>query len=259
MKNLLRADFYRLFKNKLSLISLIIAAILPLAMTLLFLGLREMLVALDPSQEGMVEMLFGANTLIGTSFSFTNNIGIILPVFASLIILSDVNSGTIRNKIILGYSRHKIFASHFLSILAYCLVLIAVYAGMTALWSVIILGVQPMDAASTVYFYILGLIAFAVVSAIATCFALVLLNTAGSILLTLALCLGLGLLVTLLTSFDYSSYEQVAYFIPNFVLTIFTSKTITATMFLESLAGSLVFGAAFYLAGTFGFSKRDLK
>ena len=262
MKNLLKADFYRLLKNKLVFVSLIIAAVLPIIIALVILGLREMLIALDPTSREALEMVLNANVLLGSSFSLTNNFGIILPVFASIIILSDVSAGTIRNKIILGYKRRQIFASHYLTTLVYCLVMIIIYAGMTALWSSIILGIGEISgtrAVSMVYYYVLGLVSFAVVSAIATSLSLLLMNNAGSILLTIGICLGLGLLVSLLTSFDYSSYESVAYFIPNFVLTLFNSKDITATMFLEGLAGSIAFGGLFYLGGTIGFAKRDLK
>ena len=262
MKHLLKADFYRLFKNKLALISLIIAAVLPLLTALLFLGLREMLVAMDPSSKDSVAFVMNARMLISSSFSFTNNFGIVLPVFAAIIIMGDVNSGTIRNKVILGYRRRQIFASHYLVTLAYCLSLIAIYAAMTALWSVVILGANPVSAehaVSLVYFYILGLLSFAVVSAVATCLSLLTLNNAGSILLTLVFCMGFGLLAQLIGAFDYSRFEHVVNFLPNFVVNAFASKEISLTMFLEALGGSLVFGGAFYVLGTIGFAKRDLK
>ena len=221
-----------------------------------------MLINLDPSSKESALTLMNARMLVGTTFSFTNNFGLVLPVFAAIIIMADVTSGTIRNKLILGYRRSQIFASHFLTTMAYCLVLIGVYAAMTALWSPIFLGANTISsehAVTLVYFYVLGLLSFVLVSAVATCFSLVTLNMAGSILLTLVFGMGFGLLAQILGSIDYSSFEHVAYFLPNFVVNVFNVREITLTMFLEGAAGTLLFALAFFFLGMLGFGKRDLK
>ena len=262
MRQLLRADLYRLLKSKLTLVSLILAAVMPLLFSALFLGLKEFVKFADPSSSAMIELALNGHTLVASTFSLTNNIGIILPVFATIFVMNDLTSGTIRNKVILGHSRHKIFASSFLCAFFYCAALIAIYAAMTALWGGLILGFGEISEArivSLVYFYILGLAEFAFVSAAATCLPLLTLNSAASVLLTILVCLSFGLLSSIIAAFDYSSFAHVANFIPGFVATTFQMKEIDLTMFLEGLAGTLLFALAFYLLGTFGFNKRDLK
>ena len=262
MRNLLKADFYRILKNKLAFISLIIAAVFPIVLCATFLGLKELFSFGDEETKEMLGLAFNSHLVVSTTFSFTNNFGIAMPIFAAIIVLSDISSGTIRNKIILGYNRHKIFVSHFITCMVYCLVLMLVYASMTALWSVIFLGAENITqehAMSLLYFYILGMLLYAVVSIIVTSLALLTFSTAGSIILTVAICMGIGLITSLLMMFDYSKFEHIFNFIPAFVMGLFQIDEIGLIPFLESLAGTVVFGVAFYALGAFGFSKKDLK
>ena len=262
MKNLLKADFYRLLKNKLVIISSIIAVALPFLIIGMMYGLKMFLKATDPDTADMFDILVNSHTMVSSAFSFTNNFGIVLPVFAALIVMADITSGTIRNKIILGYSRHKIFASHFIVTMTYCIALIAIYAAFTTLASVLILGVGQISAeraTSLAYFYVLGIFNYVVVSAFATMIALLTLNGAGTVILTIAFCLVIGLIAQLVGAFDYSKYEHFVNFIPGFITVVFQLKEITLVMFLEGLGGSLLFSGLFYLAGTLGFARKDLK
>jgi len=262
MRNLLRADFFRIFKHKLSLVSLIIAVVFPVALAGIFFGLKKLLTFGDADVETDLGMLLNAHAVVSSTFSFTNNFGIVMPIFATIIIMADINSGTIRNKIILGYSRHKIFASHFLTSLVYCLVLMTVYAGMTVLWSVLFFGkgeITREHAMSLLYFFILGLLLFAMVSVICTSLSLLTFHNVGAIILTLVICMGLGLATSLISAFDYSKFEHVMHFIPTFVVNIFQMKEISLTMFIEALVGTVAFGGLFYILGTFGFARKDLK
>lgn len=262
MKRLLKADFFRLFHSKLALVSLIISTIFPLLMAGLFYALREITKNANLEQSAMIDMMLGGRMLIGTSFSLSSNVGIILPVFAALLVMADINSGSVRGKIIIGHKRHHIFASHYLVTMTYCLVLIAVYAAMTTLWGALFLGLGEIGseyAVSLVYFYVLGLLNFAMVAAIATCFSLTTFSTPPAVLLTLVSCLVIGLASSIISSFDYSSFEHVAYFIPGFVTSLFQNKEISATMFLEGVGGTVIFGAGFYVVGALLFNRKDLK
>ena len=262
MKNLLKADFYRLSKNKLVYISIIVAFILPILIAAMIFGIKEFLNNIEPESSPMYDLMLNAHTVVSTTFSFANNFGIVLPVFATTIIIADITSGTIRNKLILGYNRHKIFFAHFIVTLTYCLTLIIVYASMTALFSSLFLGageISQEHMTSLVYFYILGFFAYVMVSAFATFLSLSTFSGVGSVILTVAFCLGIGLIATLFTMVDYSKFEYVVYAIPTFVTTVFQTREISLTMFLEGLASLLVFTALFYIAGTFIFNKKDLK
>ena len=185
-----------------------------------------------------------------------------MPVFVVIIIMSDISNGTIRNKIIYGYKRHQIFASHFLSAFVYCFVLMSVYAGFTALFSCLFLGAPELDAArrlTYLYFYILGLLSMAVIVAIATMLSLSTMSSPISMIVTIAICILLGFATTLLASFPMDKAEVFLRFIPYYVLAKAPSENITTAMFLEGLGGFAIFTALFYGLGTFLFIKRDLK
>lgn len=261
MTRLLKSDFYRLLKSKLSIVTMIIAVVLPLLAALMIYVIGLLLESIDPESVG----LLGGQVLISSCFSFTNNFGIILPIFAAIFIMLDISSGTVRNKIILGYNRYQIYASHFIVTLTYCLVGIALYAGMTLAFSSLILGTIELTEAqllSYVYYFILGFISFALVASIATFFSLSTLNSAGSVILTLATCLVIGLVSSILSFFDFSGNEVVTHilrFIPCYLTGVFATSQIDSIMFIEGLAGIIIFTAIFYILGNVIFSRRDLK
>ena len=263
MNNLIKTDFYRILKAKITYVSFIIAAVVPLLLALLYLGIRTVLKNVGEPEDAMViDLLLGGEVMLTSTFSFTNNIGLALPVFAVIIVMSDVNSGTIRNKLILGYKRHQIFASHFVTSFIYCLVLMGIYAAMTALFGGTILGLSTFDyetGISFTYFYILGLLGMAFVAAVSCSLSLSLLNMPGSIIIGIVICLLFGGLASILSSFDYSSFEYFAYLLPAFVINAFPAHQISIVMFLEGLAGIVIFGGIFYVVGSLIFGKRDLK
>ena len=263
MIRLLKADFYRLFKNKLVLIGFIAAAVLPLLLTLVMLAARTFMTWLGPEYAAQVEALLTARVLISTSFSFSNNFGVILPLFATLVIMSDVSSGGVRNKIIAGHKRHQIYASHFLTILIYSLLSIAIYAAMTAVWSLVFFGTSSISSdyiVSYVYFYILGFAGYLFVAAVTTCMSLMTLNMPAAIISSLAICFVIGLIPQFIGLIDYSPFEHAVNFLPNFVVAMAQMKPdITPVAFIEGICGTLLFAGAFYLAGVLRFNKRDLK
>ena len=263
MSGLIRSDFYRVFKSKLGIVSVILTVLFPLLTAALFRLIREIGYSIAEDAGPMIDLALNAFTLIASSFSFTNNIGLILPVFAAILVMTDISSGTVRNKIIQGHSRYSIYASHFIVSMTYCVGLIAVYVALTAGFGVAFLGNQMLDGVSVeslVYFYVLGGLCFAFVASVATCMSLLTLNNAGAILLTLLVCMGFGLFSSLLVALvDDETALHVLRFIPSYVVTEFQMGGITPVMFLEGLGGTLLFSGAFYALGTFSFAHRDLK
>lgn len=262
MKNLIISDFYRILKTKVTYVSLILAFVMPLLMAGLYAGLEAALNgAIEESGESLLN--FTGEALMASTFSLTNNFGLVVPVFVVIVIMADISSGTIRNKIIFGYKRHQIFASHFITAFTYCLITMIVYAGMTALWSIVLLGGFEMDSAkqlSYLYFYILGFIGFSVVVAIASCLCLSSLNSPLSIIVTLAICIIASFVISLLSGFEFNEVtEHILRFLPSFVLSKVLYDNITTIMFLESLGGIVIFTCLAYGLGTYIFSKRDLK
>ncbi len=262
MRNLLRADFNRIFKSKITIISLALAAVIPVLIAGLYLVLKKLMGEVDPDSGDLIGLLVNSHSLIATTFSFTNNFGIVMPIFAAIIVMADITSGTIRNKVILGYNRHKIFGSHFISALAYCLTIMTIYAAMTALWGVVFLGKVDMGAdyaRSLVFFYVLGLLEFIMVSAVAVCLSLITFSNVGAIMLTLVVCMGSGLLVSIIAIFATDKLEAIFRFIPGYSMLSFQAGKISVEEFWKGAVGTAVVTVLFYLLGTFVFNKKDIK
>ena len=129
MARLMRAFFYRISKDITFKITLIVGAGMAVFMTLLYLILQNAV------GDGM-KMLSGQGMLI-SSFSPAQNFGIAIPINLISFIYLEFSQGSIRNKIIAGHSKSKIYASLFLSGLVFAFSLLIVYVGLcTALGSI---------------------------------------------------------------------------------------------------------------------------
>ena len=125
----MRAFFYRISKDITFRITLIVGAGMAVFMTLLYLILQNAI------GDGM-KMLSGQGMLI-SSFSPAQNFGIAIPINLISFIYLEFSQGSIRNKIIAGHSKSKIYASLFLSGLVFAFSLLIVYVGLcTALGSI---------------------------------------------------------------------------------------------------------------------------
>ena len=122
MNNLLKSDFYRARKDKVLLIGFIVSIGIVIISLLLTKGLSAM-------AEGEIE---GAGSMLTTKgiSAWSNGVSVmgntaqmIAPVFITIFFVKEFNDRTIRNKLIIGYTRSQIFFSiiivHFVISLIY--------------------------------------------------------------------------------------------------------------------------------------------
>ena len=129
MKRLLRAFFYKISKDITFRITLIVGGGLAVLMTLLYFAIDRF------AGEGF-KMLCGQSMLI-SSFSPMQNFGISIPINIISFVILEFSQGTVRNKIIAGHSKIKIYTSLFISGLVLGLSLLLVYVlACTALGSI---------------------------------------------------------------------------------------------------------------------------
>lgn len=111
MRSLIKTDLRRIFKDKLFLVVCILGTALAAFTPLLYKGLSLII--------GMEDELLGlftdAKTMFFSAFATGSNFGFILPILLALVLCKDFGYGTVRNKIICGKSREKIFLSMFFS------------------------------------------------------------------------------------------------------------------------------------------------
>ena len=113
MNGLIKSDYRKFFKDKLFLVVCILAIIFAVTTPLLYAGLLSLAGDIDPMTEEMLSSYMSAKGQFFGGFSFGNNLGLIAPLLIGIILYKDFSFGTIRNKIISGYSRTSIFLSLF--------------------------------------------------------------------------------------------------------------------------------------------------
>lgn len=123
MVRLFKAFLYKISKDITFRITLIIGAAIAVFMTVLYLALQNL--AKDEFGEG-VKFLSGQGMLL-SSMSPMQNFGIAIPVNLITFTCLEFTQGTIRNKIIAGHSKFKIYASLYLSGLVFTFLLLGTY------------------------------------------------------------------------------------------------------------------------------------
>ena len=136
MKRLFNAFLFKIRKDLTFRITLIIGVGMAILMTLIYFGLDR---AMGTDASDGSKMLTGPNMLLN-SFSPVQNYGIAIPVNLISFTCLEFSQGTIRNKIIAGNSKFKIYASLCISGLIFACALLIVYVGLCTLLGTIIGG-----------------------------------------------------------------------------------------------------------------------
>ncbi len=130
MTSLLNSFFYKLFRDSTFRITMIIGVILSVLMSLLYSYISKSI------------MGSGAYMFI-SSISPSQNFGIAIPI--NLVIFTTLlfNQGIIRNQVIVGNSKTKVYFSLLIGGAVFTLFLIAIYVGLCVAISTIINGFYP--------------------------------------------------------------------------------------------------------------------
>lgn len=266
MNKLLKADFFALIKSKLTYILLGICVFIPLLTVFLYLGISKMLEGDILGELGLGGManFYSARTIMFGGFSLSNNTGLIIPIFVGIFTMMDIRNGTIRNKVIFGESRIKIYFSHLIvsitfSVIA-CIITFLVLAGGSLIFFEYGVEFTGDEALNFIRCLVIGLLTFAFIATVSTFLALVTKNLALTIILTLLISMGLGLITTLLIGVSSSSYKYLIYFVPTFANSVVVqSGELTREVFTYGLISYLGFSAINIILGIILFKKEDLK
>ena len=270
MLSLLKADLFRIFKGKLAKISLILAAAVPFLIVLLYLLLDLSVRYIDGEATGI--SMFTPLSIIKSSFSMSDNMGLVIPIFSAIFVSLDLSNGTLRNKVIAGHKRNAIYTSHLLSSIIFNAALILIYVSATAIFAFIFFKIggplSSEEIRSFLYSVFLGFASYLFMATFSTMIALVLGNAAPAIILTVVFSMILSLIPTVFMFMDYESYKYVLYLIPFFANGTSTisipidgliSGGLTDIMFIEGMLSFVIFGALHVFLGMLGFNKKDLK
>lgn len=111
MRSLLKTDLRRIFKDKLFLVVCILGTVLASFTPLLYKGL-SLIIGIE---DELLGLFADSKSMFFSAFDSGSNFGFILPILLALVLCKDFGYGTVRNKIICGKSRTKIFLSMFFS------------------------------------------------------------------------------------------------------------------------------------------------
>ena len=119
MKELFLSYLYKLRHDITFRITLIIGGGMAILMTLIYLGLGALL--------GSEKPLISGEMMLLSSLSPTQNFGLAVPINLITFTVLEFNQGSIRNKIIAGHSKAKIYTSLFLNGLIFTIALVGAY------------------------------------------------------------------------------------------------------------------------------------
>ncbi len=223
MGSLLKTDFYALRKSKMTYILLIICAGLALFSVGIFFLLNTVIRAFAEEEGelmGEVGSFLSGRSVMFSNFSLSNNTGIIIPIFAGIFTMGDIRNGTIRNKVIFGRSRTGIYLSHLLISSLLCVTASLVSFLILAAGSTLCFGYgvsfSGAEALNFIRCLVIGILAYLYVASVSTFFAMVTKSTPLTVLLTLAVCVGLGILYSITSLFTPGWYDTLFRLIPTY-------------------------------------------
>lgn len=161
MTGLLKADFRRVFKDKLLIVMGILAVVFALVTPLLYIVLLSATeMTADDMVTGMLSNLITGKGQFFGSFSTGNNLGLIAPVLLAIVLCKDFSYGTVRNKIIAGNSRSQIYLSLFITCSAVLVAVMLLHAFITLGVSLIFFDYQPTPFTVADFWYFLASLGF---------------------------------------------------------------------------------------------------
>ena len=291
MGRLFKSFFFKLSRDLTFRIILIIGAGLAFLMTGLFLLIDLGLGAYGDT----VKFLTGPNMLI-SAFNPVDNFGLAIPICLITFVCLEFSQGTIRNKIIAGHSKFKIYSALALNGLVLAFSLLFVYAGLCTLLGTIFGGfdldnpiinmsslsammgggyadgwyiAQMLITAAVVYASIVSFTVFiaALFRNVGPCIPVV-------IIILMMLAMG-GTLITLVG--DLLENDALITFVEivdplyvisgggletNIILENDVQKpymVVETGAFVATIINNLVYAAGFFVGGAFIFAKRDVK
>lgn len=231
MRNLYLSDLKRILKDKLFMVTCILAGAFALVNPLLNKLIFDILDLGDILGSSVT-----AKSMLFSAFLPGDNLGLIMPILLSIVVCKDFSQGTVRNKIISGKSRTVIYLSHLLSCATVICSVMLAHALLTLLFSLSFFPYQNTAFSAADLGYLLASLLFAMVvyfavSAIVTFFATCAKNAGICILLYLAVALGLSIIGAIFqVAVAFLDTETVAFKIVEFInaLNFYTSNLIGA-------------------------------
>ena len=268
MFNIIRASLFKLFKDWTFRITMMVG-----------IGLAGLLIAINAG----IGQLNGQSMLLA-GVSPSQNFGLTVPINLVVFTVSEFTYGTIRNKIIAGHSKAKIYTGLFLTGLVFTFTLMIVYLGVIVGISSAIGGFDSslFGGGQFIGFYLLYFLAsYVFVTALSVFFGALMRNIGGSISIAVVTLVVLGmipLIITLATaskSFTpaniqmwlnplymlglYGNSSSIFNFLKNIGADTSAFYVQNGQMIAAGILTPLYWAAIFFFSGMLIFKHRDIK
>lgn len=279
MANLFKAFLFKLRRDLTFRITLFVGLGLAIFLTLIYLGIDMMVkISLEPEQQEVYKFAYcnGQNLFIG-SLSPAQNFGIAIPVNLITFTVLEFTHGSIRNKIIAGNSKAKIYFSLLLSGLVFTFALLIAYSLLCLGLGSIIGGFDPYGICPGDFLWkiiLLAIFAYIFITAMTIFFATLFRNIGPSIPVVILLIMGMYLLSSIFGGLGglidgndtfKSIAEALKYINPIHTLGSVGINTLTGSLSIDDSAliaeiiNNIVLSAAFTVGGVLIFKRRDVK
>ena len=272
MKNLLKADFFRLFKDKSALVGLIITAGLSIVSVVLMYVVFNLILEIPPGTLDGSEGIPGMPVLSGqyfmkSVFQSSNNAGIILAIVIGMIATKDFSFNTIRQKTIHGHSRISIYLSQLITIVIYAAVVMMINAIISLVLGSIFFGYSPTGFELSEILYVfyslgMGLLMYIVIISLVLMIAFLTKSTGITIVIVIGLSFLLSIVYSILL-FTGGSNEIVQFFLnllPDQHFAWFLSNQwMTGKELSYTLGMSTLYIVLFTTLGITMFNRTDIK
>ncbi len=272
MKNLLKADFFRLCKDKSALVGLIISVALSIVSVVLMYVVFYLILEIPPGALDGSDSIPGIPVLTGeyfmkSVFQSSNNAGIVLAIVIGMIATKDFSFNTIRQKTIHGHSRTNIYLSQFITIVVYAAVVMIINAVISlALGSIFFgysaSGFEASDLLYIVYSFGMGLLMYTVIISLVLMISFFIKSTGITIVIVIGLSFLLSMVYSILVMTGGSN-DIVQFFLnllPDQHFAWYLSNHWMASKeLIYSLAMSTLYIVLFTTLGITMFNRTDIK
>lgn len=255
MINILKAEFKKFFKTK----TFIILIIITLAFPLFTSGLYKILENLIGNQ-GMIgiDNIISSLAVFDSSFGPLQNYGLILLIFILVLVVNDFTQNTIRNKLIAGYKRTKVYLSSTIFALTIMFVAVTIYAFLSYLLTGLFISFGNETALDIIKAYFLN------ISSILVIYSFVVFNSYIFKRIGATLGIVLGTLFVIMLAFSIISIGLEENTINNILivlpfLKIFSVVSAVKINYVLSIIINLVYVAGITGLGILATNKMDFK
>ena len=284
MVNLFKAFLFKLKRDLTFRITLIIGGALCILLTLIYLGIDLSMKALSNDPDSYKFMFCTGQGLFISSLSPASNFGIAIPVNLISFTVLEFSHGTIRNKIIAGNSKAKIYTSLFLSGLVFTFALIILYSCSSLALGSIIGGFDingfTMNGTCNAEFFtklvVLSIFAYLTITSMTIFFATLFRSIGPCIPVVILLIMGgallgsiFGVISLLGDDPELEGLKNIALFFraidPFYTISSFGTNIGTGDLMIEDdafvteIVNSVIYSVLFFVGGLLIFKKRDIK